>query len=391
MPPHARRHFQLPEALHYLNCAFMGPLAHRVEEAGIQGMRRRRDPSQLGAADFFRESEALRDAFLPFLPGADRDGVALLPSVSYGVAIAARNAGLQRGDEVVLARDQFPGNVYGWMREAEAVGAQVRLVDPPATPGGTPAPGRGADWNARLLEAISPRTRVVSLGAVHWTDGTRFDLAALGARARAVGALLVVDGTQSVGALPFPFADIRPDAVITAGYKWLLGPYGMALGWFGPAFRNGIPLEESWIARKGSENFARLVEYEPDYAPGAVRFDVGERSDPIRLPMMLEALALLEELGAPASVDAHGRALGAPFRQWAREAGFGVDDEAAYGGHLFGVGLPAGLEPEAVAEALRARQVLVSVRGRALRISPHLYNDEGDMEALRGALEEVLP
>ncbi len=392
--PRAKDAFQLPEGLHYLNCAYQAPLPRAVEAAGLRGMRAKRDPSGIGPDAFFDDADRLRRAFARLLGAGAPDGagteggerVAILPSVSYGIATAARNAGLRPGQEVLLLRDQFPGNVYGWMRAADEAGASVRFVDPP-TP--APAPGRGAGWNARLLEAIGPRTRVVSLGHVHWTDGTLFDLAAVGARCRDVGALLVVDGTQSVGALALPLAEARPDAVIVAGYKWLLGPYSTALGWFGPAFDGGIPLEESWIAREGSRDFARLVEYQDGYEPGAVRFDVGERSNFILLPMLLAALELLESWGGPARVAEHNRALLAPFLEWAREAGFGVDDAGAQGAHMVGVALPRGLDPGAAARALAARRIAVSVRGPALRISPHLYNDSDDVAALMGALVDA--
>jgi selenocysteine lyase/cysteine desulfurase len=380
-----RSHFALPEGLHYLNCAYQAPLAHEVEEAGIAGIRRKRDPSVIGPEAFFDESDALRGAFAGLL-GGEAARVAILPSVSYGVAICARNAGLGTGHEVVLTRDQFPGNVYGWMRAAGDAGARVRLVDPPAP---APGPGRGLAWNRRILEAIGPATRVVSLGHVHWTDGTRFDLEAIGARCREVGALLVVDGTQSVGALPFPLGRIQPDAVLVAGYKWLLGPYSTALGWFGPAFDDGIPLEETWIAREGSRDFGGLVNYADRYAEGAVRYDVGERSNFVLVPMLLAALRLLGSWGGPEAVQAHGRTLAAPFLEWARAKGFGVDDEGARASHLFGIALPADVPAEVLARALAARRVSVSVRGTALRISPHLWNDAADMDALREALDEA--
>lgn len=384
MPSPFRHHFSLPPELHYLNCAFMGPLPRAVEEAGVAGIARKRNPAGMGADDFFRESDAVREAFTRLIRGDDPGRVAILPSVSYGVATVARNAGLQRGHEIVLTEEQFPGNVYGWRRAAAEAGASIRMVGP-----GGPPP-RGARWNERLLEAIGPRTRVVSLGHVHWTDGTRFDLPAIGARAREVGALLVVDGTQSVGALPFHLPEIRPDALITAAYKWLLGPYSVALAWMGPAFDDGVPLEETWIAREGSRNFGGLVHYRDDYDPGAVRYDVGERSNFILLPMTLAALRLLLEW-TPEVVARHTAELSAPLVAWAREEGWGAEDEGWRAPHLFGLRLPDGVERETVARELERRNVVVSVRGEALRISPNLYNDAGDMDALRDVLAAVRP
>jgi selenocysteine lyase/cysteine desulfurase len=388
MPPAHRELFSLPSDLHYLNCAFMGPLPKASEEAGIEGIRRKRNPAEMRPEHFFEESDRVREAFVGLLGGDDPGRVAILPSVSYGVAITARNAGLKAGDEVILARDQFPGNVYGWMRVAEEVGARVRLVDPPGRDVGGQA-GRGRGWNERILDAIGPRTRVVSLGHVHWTDGTLFRLESIGARAREVGALLVVDGTQSVGALPFDLDQIRPDAVLCATYKWLLGPYSVALGWFGPAFDDGVPLEETWIAREGSRDFGGLVNYREDYASGAVRFDVGERSNFALLPMVLASLRLLEEWGV-ATVQEHARMITDPFTGWARERGIGVEDDAWRAHHILGLRLPPGTDLAKVHRRLEERRVFVSLRGEAVRVSPHLYNDAEDLEALREALSAAL-
>jgi selenocysteine lyase/cysteine desulfurase len=387
-PPSGLRDlFRVPAEQHYLNCAFMAPLPLPVEEAGIRGLRRKAMPWNMGPGDFFADADAIRPAVARLLGTESESRVAILPSVSYGVAICARNAGVRSGDRIVLARDQFPGNVYGWMQVARETGAHLDIIEPPEP---APGPGRGARWNARILEAIRPGTRVVALGHIHWTDGTLFDLAAIGARARDVGALLVVDGTQSLGALPFPFEAIQPDAVITAAYKWLLGPYSLAFGWFGPAFEDGTPVEETWIARRGSRDFGGLVHYREDYEPGAVRYDVGQRSNFILLPMALEALRLLEAWGGAGAVQRYTCNLAAPFAEWASGAGLGLDDPDARAHHLFGVGLPEGLDRAQVAEALAARQVTVSVRGQALRISPHLYNDAADLDALREALQSVL-
>ncbi len=365
----------------------MAPLPRRTEEAGIAGIRRKRNPALIGPEMFFEESDAVRAAFAQLLGSDEAERVALLPSVSYGVAAVARNARLEPGHEVLLTRDQFPGNVYGWMRAAGEAGARVRFVDPPRDPD---RPGeRGEGWNERILEAIGPRTRVVTLGHVHWTDGTLFALEAIGARASQVGALLVVDGTQSIGALPFDLAAIRPDAVICAAYKWLLGPYAQALAWMGPAFDDGVPLEETWIAREGSRDFGALVNYRDAYAPGAVRYDVGERSNFALLPMVLASLELVLRW-TPECIAAHVAGISAPLLAWAREEGWGVEHDAWRAPHMFGLRLPPGVRPGPVQEALAARRVAVSVRGDALRVSPHLYNDEGDLEALRTALAAVV-
>jgi hypothetical protein len=100
----------------------------------------------------------------------------------------------------------------------------------------------------------------------------------------------VVDGTQSVGALPIDVQKYRIDALVCGGYKWLMGPYSLGVAYLSEYFDDGIPLEESWMNRRGSDDFQRLVAYEPQYRPGAARYDVGEHSNFILLPMLTAAL-----------------------------------------------------------------------------------------------------
>lgn len=376
--------FSLPEGLHYLNCAYMGPLSVRVEEAGVEGIRRRRDPTAITPADFFSGALAVRERFARLVNAPDPGQVAIVPAVSYGMAVVARNTRLERGQNVVTAHEQFPSNVYPWRRLAAEAGAEVRAVAPPE---GTA--GRGEAWNARLLETIDARTALVALGHVHWADGTRFDLESVGERAREVGAALVVDGTQSVGALPFDVQRLRPDALVCASYKWMMGPYGAGLAWFGPRYLDGVPLEENWIGRAGSEDFSGLVRYRDEYQPGALRFDVGERSNPVLLPMLAAALDQLLEW-TPEAVQAYCRALVAELVAEARALGYAVEDEGWRGGHLFGIRAPAGVELGTLREPLDRRRVAVSVRGASLRVSPNVYNDAADVEALLDALWEAV-
>jgi selenocysteine lyase/cysteine desulfurase len=378
-----REAFSLPDDLHYLNCAYMSPLPRAVEEAGIRGMLRKRNPALMEPEDFFRESQEIRSLFSKLVNAPDPNGIAILPSVSYGIGVAARNTSLEAGQNVVLLHEQFPGNVYGWRRLAWERGAEIRMVQP------VDGSERGRSWNERILESIDARTGVVALAPVHWTDGTRFDLAAIGARAREVGAALVVDGTQSVGALPMDVQDIRPDALVVASYKWLLGPYSIGVGYFGERYRDGLPLEETWIAREGSEDFQGLVEYRDGYQPGAIRFDVGERSNFILVPMLVAALRLLNEWD-PARIQAYTRDLTRDFLDEIQDLGYRVEHEAYRVGHIFGIRMPGGLDLEAVRGALKAEGVSASLRGSALRVSPHLYNDEEDVRALRRALGKVM-
>jgi selenocysteine lyase/cysteine desulfurase len=374
--------FQIPDDEHYLNGAYMSPISNAVEAAGVAGSARKRSPWRITAEDFFTEAERARELFARLVNAPDPSRVAIIPAASYGLAIAARNLPATRGQNVVVTHEQFPANVHAWRRLATTRGVEMRVVAPPEA-----ADGRGRGWNSRVLEAIDSKTAIVALGHVHWTDGTRFDLEAIGARAREVGAALVIDGTQSIGALPFDVARIQPDVLVAATYKWLMGPYSMGFAYLGPRFDDGEPLEETWIGRAGSENFKELVNYREDYQPGARRYDVGERTNFALMPM---AIAALEQVldWQPDRVQEYCRVLTAPLVERVRGLGYAVEDPAFRGAHIFGLRAPAGTDIVAIAERLRARKVYVSLRGSAIRVSPHVYNDARDVDALLAALAE---
>ena len=372
--------FSLPDDEHYLNCAYMSPLSVAVETAGMTGVARKRVPSRIATSDFFTESDRARALFARLVNAPDPSRVAIIPAASYGLAIAARNLPAGAGQNIVVTHEQFPANVHAWRRLARDRGVEIRVVAPPEV-----VDGRGRGWNERLLDAIDASTAIVALGHVHWTDGTKFDLDAIGRRAREVGAALVVDGTQSVGAMPFDVQAIQPDALVCATYKWLMGPYSMGFAYLGPRFDTGEPLEETWIGRAGSENFKELVHYRDDYQPGAMRYDVGERTNFALMPM---AIAALEQVldWQPARVQEYCAALTADLFDRVRALGYTVEAPEYRGAHLFGLRAPAGTDISAVGERLRARKVLVSLRGSALRVSPHVYNDARDIAALIDAL-----
>ena len=375
--------FALPAGLHFFNAAYLSPQLRGVEAAGVEGLRVLRDPTFVGASDFFDDADHVRVLFAALVGASgSAERVAIVPSVSYGVGTVAQNVALGAGRSVVVVGGQFPSHVYPWRRLAAERGGEVRTVEAPAPLG---AEGRGAGWNARLLEAIDTGTEVVAVPHVHWADGTVFDLEAVGARAREVGAALVVDGTQSVGALPFDLGAVRPDALVCAGYKWLMGPTGTGVLYVGERFQDGRPLEETWLGRAGAEDFGGLTDYSDEYAAGAVRFDMGGRANGILLPMLIAALTQLRRWGV-AEVQATCALLADRVVEGARELGYAAERSGDRAGHLFGLAPPPGVDAAAACRALAERNVAVSTRGGCLRVSPHVYNDAADVDALLDGL-----
>lgn len=376
--------FRLPDNQHYLNCSYLSPLLRSVEEAGIEGVRGKRHPWNVKPNDFFEDSDIVRREFSKLIHADNPQQIALMPAVSYGMATVVKNLSPKKEGEIIVAGEQFPSNVYPWMRFCKDHECTLNIIEPP-----TDFKNRGEKWNQRILEAISDDTILVALGSVHWTDGTRFDLEQIGKRAHQKDALFVIDGTQSIGALPFDVNIIQPDAIICADYKWLMGPYGSALGYFGPRLLDGVPLEEGWIVRKNSEKFGGLVDYEEEYKPGALRFDMGERSNFINLPMVAAALKQVNEW-TPEAIQTYCKDLCSETIQELREHGFQIEDEKWRGHHMFGVRLPNHISIEKLSETFAEHHIHVSVRGSSVRVSPHLYNDEKDIEVFREALLSLI-
>jgi selenocysteine lyase/cysteine desulfurase len=375
--PSQRHLFDLPADVAYLNCAYMSPLLKRAAEVGAEAVGRKCQPWRISARDFFTESERARALFAQLL-GARADDIALVPAASYGLAIAAANLPVSPGERILVLAEQFPSNVYTWRALAAHTGAEVVTIERPAD----------GDWTRALLARLDQRVAIAALPHCHWIEGGLLDLAAIGARCREVGSALVVDATQSLGALPLDLAAVRPDYLVCPGYKWLLGPYSLGYLYVAPAHQGGRPLEQNWIARAGSEDFARLIDYQEPYQPGARRFDVGERSNFALVPVSMVGLEQLLAWG----VDRIAATLAAKTATIAeRAAGLGLAALPAHlrAGHYLGLRFLEGA-PDGLPERLAEEQVYVSVRGDSLRLTPHLYNDDADIDRLFAVLQAVL-
>jgi len=340
----------------------------------------KRAPHQITAEHFFTGTEKLRVAFAKLINAPEPKRIVSVSSVSYGIATVVNNISLENGDEIIVADEQFPSNYYAWEKAAIQSGATLRTIAPPSE-----LENRSKRWNENILNAITAKTKVVAIAHVHWADGTLFDLMAIRKATKTVDALLIIDGTQSVGALPFDVQQIQPDALICAGYKWLMGPYAIGLAYYGEYFDGGNPIEENWINRKESENFANLVNYQSEYQPVSLRYGVGEQSNFILVPMMIAALNQLNEW-QPKNIEQYCEAISDESIKSLRQAGFHIEEDAYRGKHLFGIRIPTHLKIDEINQKLKAANIYVSIRGNAIRVAPHLYNDSSDF----GKLLDVL-
>jgi len=373
----ARDQFDIPDHVAYLNVATMGPLPHAALIAGQEGLARKLHPWTITSDDFFADTRRLRP-LLAALINADEKGIAIVPSASYGLATAARNLKTDGKRDIVILADQFPSNVYPWQVLAEARDLAIQTVK---TQG-------NETLSDALLTAITSQTAIVAIPQVRWTDGIKIDLEAVSARCRSVGAALVLDLSQSCGAMTFDTARIQPDFIVCVGYKWLLGPYGMSFMYAAPQHRDGIPIEHNWITRKGAEDFSNLIEYQKHYAPGAERYDMGERSNFALLPALEASVSLLLDWGIP-NIENNLAAQSAALSDQLQAIGLSVPAATERGPHYIGATLPASA-PSDLVSRLKADDVHVSQRGNNLRITPHLFNTPTDFERLIDSLQRHL-
>ena len=372
----AKQQFFLPEDVVYLNGAYWSPQLKSVEEAGIKALRRKNKPYEVSADDFFNDREKLRSLFARLIHAPDPDRIAIIPSVSYGIANAVKNINTQPGQEIVLIEEQFPSNYYSWKRMAGERDLKLRLIKPPDN-----FNERAVHWNKNLLDAINEKTAVVAIPHFHWADGTRFDLEAVRERCDMYNALMIIDGTQSIGAYPFSVTEYRPDALICGGYKWLLGPYSLGVAYYGPYFDGGVPIEENWINRLNSWDFTNLTTYKEEFEPMAARYSVGESSNFILVPMLIKAIEQLLEWG-PENIQEYCQSLVEGPVQQIREKGHWVELAEWRAAHLFGIYLHAPEKMDLIKKALLQNRIFVSYRGKAIRISPNVYNTPRDLQKL---------
>lgn len=379
-----RQLFDIPANINYFNIASYSPSFKAVEEAGIKAVKDKSHPYRIQTNHFFEPTEKVKRLFAQLIDGNNFERVVTIPSASYGMATVANNITLKDTDEVLLIEDQFPSNYYIWEKLTNKYGAKLKIISQPNT-----KENCGKKWNQNILDAINKNTALVAMGNVHWSNGTLFDLKKIREKTLENNSLLIIDGSQSIGALPFSLKDIQPDALICAGYKWLFGPYGCGYAYYGSYFDNGNPIEENWINRTNSKDFSKLTEYSPEYKPFAHRYSPGEGASFIYIQMQITALQQLIEW-TPTAIQEYCKKTTRNFVEKLRARGCYIENDEDRSHHMFGIELPNHIDTEKLKQLFQEENIFVSFRGKYLRISCHLYNTEEDFETLYNCISEFL-
>ena len=375
--PHPRELFDLPEDVAYFDTAYIAPQLCAVSEVGRAAVVRKERPWTIGVDDFFGPTEEARCLVAGIL-GCSPDCIALVPSVSYGMAVASSCLPLEEGQEIVVGAEQFPSNVYPWRAAARRSGGRVVTIERDGSGG----------WTENVIGAIGSNTAIVALPHCHWTDGSRFDLEFIGEQCRKVGAALVLDLTQSLGAMPLRLEQVQPDFVVAAAYKWLFGPYSVAFLYVAESYHGAEPFEHNWINRLESEDLAGLVDYRDSFQPGARRFDVGEKSNFVLMPMAVAALRQIQAWGVD-RIAADVDRINATIAAGAEALGLVPTPVTSRSPHMLGIQFPSGV-PESLTTILQQEEIYASVRGDSLRLSFHLHLRDRDVERLLETLAQAL-
>lgn len=365
--------FSIPRETAYLDAAYMSPIPTAAIAAGEAGVRVKAEPWKMTIASYYDEVEEVR-LLAASMVGADAEDIAIVAATSYGMAVAAANVPVPAGSAVLLMENEHTSHRYVWYDLAQRADAHVDIVPQPAD----------GDWTSAIVSAIQNSSRPIAVVAgtlVHWFEGMAIDLETVAVAARTAGASLVVDGTQWVGAVPFDVRRVRPDFLVFATYKFLLGPYRLAFLYADRRWHEaGRTLEHHSWNRVGGDRSDFYKVPVAAFLPGARRFDMGERSDFAVLPIAIASMKLIREW----SVErVFGRLRHLNELVW-RQAGIRelpVARPRHPTPHISMLDIGDRLAPNAAQELKRAG-VHVTLRGTKMRVSPHVYNDEADIDRL---------
>lgn len=376
--PASRALFSLPDDLLYLDSAAHGPPLRAVREAAAEALRR--SATSWFGGHWRDQVERVRGLAAELFDG-DADAVACVPSAAYGLSIAARNVPLWPGQGVLVLDDQFPSNVLPWRQRCSEVGASLVVA----------CRGDDQDWTDAVLDALDANEdiQLLALPQVHWRDGSLLDLKRIAARAHARRARLVLDLSQSLGALPVQLQDWQPDFIVAVGYKWLLGGYGLAWLWAAPQWRdNGQPLERGWVAHDRDALWQPGNSAVVKALPGARRYDAGGVCDALRLSMAEAGLRQVLDWGVPAIAAQLGQRTDT-LDTALRSLDLDALRTPGHAPHLCGVRVPTEREA-AVAQALSSAGIVATVHAGCVRIAPHLHIETGQMVRVAEVIADAL-
>jgi selenocysteine lyase/cysteine desulfurase len=369
MLPSQRALFDIPREICYLNAGSWSPLPIAAQEAGRVGVARKGKPWLIEPALPDKQFERARSAAARLI-NADAEDVALISSVSYGVATAAKLITVPASSRVLVLENDHSSAVLEWTTRAATFTVEA-----------VPRPADG-DWTAAVLGAIerrgAPPVGLASISSVHWADGGVVDMDRVASALRRQGAMLLVDATHAAGVMQIDVRSFDPDFLVFPTYKWLLGPYGRAFLYIAKRRQDGVPLEQTSYGRRAVNSERETYYRDVEFVPGGRRFDMGERDHFISLEMASIGMEMMANWGCDAVQQRLGK-LTSRLADGLRNDGVAIPDARVRAPHILSLSFPAGM-PERLIAQLAAEHIYVAPRMGRMRISPHVYNDEDDLD-----------
>jgi cysteine desulfurase / selenocysteine lyase len=364
--------FEIEDAT-YLNLAGQSPMPKVSIRAVQAAVDWKKFPHRIPDSEFFDLPNRIR-ASIAKLIGAKPEEIALGTGASTGLMALAYGLTWRPGDEVLTAKGEFPMQYTTWKPMEAREGISLKIV----------SPRDRFITTDDFIAALTPKTRLVSVSMVRFDDGSLIDAARLAAACHAQGALLALDVSQCCGALPMNVTDLGADFLVSAGYKWLLSPFGTGFFWIkSEHIANARPAPFYWMGVAGSENFAALATNDPRPAPIARRWDFPETANYLNLSAMEASVNFVLSAG-PETVAAHSRNLiGFMYERLPKDRC--IPTSPLDPGQRGPYGCFAARSPEktkALYDKLRQESVIVSLREGNIRVSPYLYNTERDIDRL---------
>ena len=355
----------------YLNTATFGQLPRAAVRAIEQHFAHR---DELACSDFlswFDDADRLRERVAQLI-NCKADDIAFINNAGAALSLLIGSLDWKPGDRIVTLQDEFPNNIY---HPALLERLGVEFVETP--------------WE-RFYDSISPRTRLVAISTVNYTNGFAPPIEEMARFLRERNVLFFVDGTQSAGALRFDVDKVRPDLLAVHGYKWLLCPNGIGFMYVSPALRERLaPAVIGWRSHHGWRNVDNLHHGAPVFAASAEKYESGMLASSL-LCAMEASIGLMLDIGVD-DIERRVRELAHLLR--VRLRGLGARLPADESPHFDSPIIAArfeGRDASDLARRLKERRVLVSARHGNLRVSAHFYNSEVDLDRLESELRELL-
>tara|TARA_A100001388_G_C28728166_1_gene480079 strand:- start:122 stop:1273 length:1152 start_codon:yes stop_codon:yes gene_type:complete len=374
-----RNLFNIPDEIVYLNTAYISPLSLKVEKAINKGCKLETEPWKIDPEfHFFHQIKETKIIFSNLF-NISYKNVSLIPSASYGISTAANNIKLTKTkNKILILKDQFPSNVYPWMELSKKQEGILEIID---------------DLNEttlteEIINKISEEVAVVAIPNIRWTDGYIIDLKKVSDACKKFDVNLILDLTQSAGAMQIDLKEINPEFAIIANYKWMLGPYSTGFLYISDKFIDGVPLEETWIGRKNSQDFSKLTDYQSLYNSDSIRFDMGQRANFSLLPGVKAALEQLHDWSIR-KIENTLYQNNLIICKGLSELGFEILSEKNRAPHFISARLP-GYDGNLFINILKKNKIFISERSGFLRITPHLWNNEEDFFKLINCLKSII-